>query len=424
MSAWPLIKRREHLDRHADTASGVTYPVSIRGGRQDFNVFEVPIDLPKYRLENMRTRAAQREHIRKEEVSDDFFADPDSFEVQLVQHEILFTMVHGTAIYEVLSNQDQTDPIILTRDGFVVNGNRRLCAMRTLLEKHPNRAQRYGRVRVIVLPRDFDEPEVRRLEAELQVYPDTKLEYSWVDLALSKRSLRDNGMEENQIAALYKEDVKEVRLQIGSLSLAEKYLKHKDREERYSELPKGEHTFYRLYEGMQKLKGAEERDVLQEMVFALLDNPEGVSRIYTLIPEMVKNMPKVMAAVADAVDVSQLQNADEISDNLDDLLGDAPQALSTGPANLGQAIRLTPTSAREAIRDAIVDAVEDIRSQEKTKKKAELPFEMVKAARAKLQDAVTSYSMDTKADGIERQLLEIETLIARLRERLNARTSG
>lgn len=105
---------------------------------QQLPVIRVPIDLPIYRMANGRTRTAQLQYVRSHQLAADFFsAGQENQEAQQAQHDILERFSkQGTAsvtpIFTILGEGRQTKPILTTAAGIVVNGNRRLAAMRDI----------------------------------------------------------------------------------------------------------------------------------------------------------------------------------------------------------------------------------------------------------------------------------------------------
>src|SRR5216684_4710957 len=136
---WPLPKRKELIQRLKQEPNKKTAVLPFQGRLQEFSRHRVPISFPKYRLDNGRTRSAQVEWLalHPELPKDLFTADLESQAAQSTQHNILKSMF-GQGDKELLRyfrKHEQADPLILTELGFVLNGNRRLCAMRELINE-------------------------------------------------------------------------------------------------------------------------------------------------------------------------------------------------------------------------------------------------------------------------------------------------
>ena len=80
-----------------------------------------------------------------------------------------------------LEKDGQREPILITSTGVVVNGNRRLGAMRELMrQKDGSVDERFTNVRCAVLLPDTTRDEIDDIEADLQARPQTKLDYDWI----------------------------------------------------------------------------------------------------------------------------------------------------------------------------------------------------------------------------------------------------
>ena len=60
------------------------------------NVYDVPIDFPIYRLENIRTESDQQSFLaRNKDISRDFFLDPECRDALKEQHRFLFNIANS-----------------------------------------------------------------------------------------------------------------------------------------------------------------------------------------------------------------------------------------------------------------------------------------------------------------------------------------
>lgn len=105
-----------------------------------------------------------------------FERDLESIEALEIQHDLLKQMLKknpNADLREFFVDNIQEEPLILSHLGFVINGNRRLCAMREVREKKHKDSNRelYDRfqyIDVIILP-PCDEKDIDELEAQLQI---------------------------------------------------------------------------------------------------------------------------------------------------------------------------------------------------------------------------------------------------------------
>ena len=155
----------ERLQRFRDITSNkqansiMKYDVPTVNGTELHEVYLVSIDLPKYRLDNTRTLALQEQYIFNHSKDEDFFNDVESDEIQEIQHGFIKTLITSSDkekdLLTYFSSHVQTEPLILTHDGFVISGNRRLCAFRELLGENMinfSKYKHFSQVRVVILP--------------------------------------------------------------------------------------------------------------------------------------------------------------------------------------------------------------------------------------------------------------------------------
>jgi hypothetical protein len=152
-------------------------------------------------MQNFRTFSDQAEYIAKEGVATDYFQAGQEIEsVQQVQHEMLAKLAErGVAdsvapIVEVLKRDKQREPLLITSTGVVVNGNRRLAAMRELYALPSRDFLDFAYIDCAVLPADASVSDVLDIEASLQAKQETKLDYDWVgDAQLMKAMVQSHG---------------------------------------------------------------------------------------------------------------------------------------------------------------------------------------------------------------------------------------
>ena len=143
----PVLKRIEEIEKKVQHPDSF-YPLPISGKSKTLPVISVGIDFPSYRLNNGRTKTAQLEYIATHPDADpNLFRDQESFDAQSAQHEVLKTLVNEEDLLSSFKKeQEQTLPIICTRTGVVVNGNRRLCAWRILYYADSVKYKKFERI--------------------------------------------------------------------------------------------------------------------------------------------------------------------------------------------------------------------------------------------------------------------------------------
>ena len=109
----------------------------------------------------------------------DFFADAEDDEVQAAQNSLLLEMIQDEGLASDLARRQQRNPIVLTYDGFIIDGNRRVAALRD--------AGDVENVTAVILPPDATLAEVFETELELQMARETRADYDWIDQGLHVR---------------------------------------------------------------------------------------------------------------------------------------------------------------------------------------------------------------------------------------------
>jgi hypothetical protein len=419
----PLAVREKELADLKLTNSERKYDVRFQGKLRPFDVYPVRLELPKYRLENGRTRAAQQDYIAKNKLAKDFF-DPsrsENEEVQAAQHEILKKMAaHSEAernLFKFFEKRDQEQPLILDYAGFVVNGNRRLCTYR---EIHKDPAARFSHVDIIILPK-CSPKDIDELEAHLQVEPDIKQEYGWASLALTLRQKLDNKQyNEDQLSAIYELTKKEIQTKIAQLILAEEYLVSRKKEGRYLELEKTEFAFDQLLKNRGKLSNClGKQQLLSEIAFRLIDSPEG-DRVYASITDAREALPNIRDALERELfkDTPKLGQNEAQKQQNSDLFGTKPlDPIEAEYADTFQALRVAEDDS--AVYQIIQNEIEAKKERERAARRGNSAMDAVRRANTAMTDAVSLLSAQTSKQGIAEHLDGIEYSVKKVREWLD-----
>lgn len=200
--------------------------IEFQGKYQDIPVITVRIDFPVYRLANGRTRSFQREYLalNPDAPADLFKCDHDSFAAQSAQHDILYKLVEEEDLLKAFKSEymQQTEPIVCTSEGVVVNGNRRLCAWRSLYYSDQNRYKHFQTISIAILPL-CDERDIEELEKRLQIQNPMRAEYHWHAIALMAKEDIQNGKRDGDVAKSYGKSTQALHLLMDARDYAEQY---------------------------------------------------------------------------------------------------------------------------------------------------------------------------------------------------------
>lgn len=419
------IKLTAPAEREAAIAKGIKTPerklpfYHFRDKTYELPVIRLPIDLPIYRMENFRTYTDQHEYIAKEKASGDYFSLGQELEsVQQVQHGILVRLARKgvsdsvVPVINVIEEKGQTEPLLITASGVVVNGNRRLAAMRELGLTY---------VEVMVLPADASEDEIVDIEASLQGVPETKLDYDWIGDGQLINRLISMGRTTKQVAKQLHRPEKEIKNARQALIEADLYLK---------EWAKAEGEYGRIAEDAEQLfkdlpKRLENKDAALQhasrvIAWSLYDNREKLgARIYGFNAAFGSLARDVLDRVATSLglpttnppkETGEAAGEDDFTVDLEDD-DEVPSYDSVIQALSDESTRLDSV---DALIEASITAIEVAKGQ----KDGEAALKAVTEANTKLVSVDLARASPKSYAAIRKQLVTIDGLVKKLQAKL------
>lgn len=414
---WPYPKRKTLLDQLAGGPSEKMQMVPSFQGKNDYyRIYTVPISLPKYRLSNGRTYAAQAEFLAtNQNVPKDIFEkDWESEEAQQIQHELLKKMLGKDEkdLLDYFKKNEQTEALILTHDGFVVNGNRRLCTMRELFDLSPD-AYPFEHINIVILP-PADEKDIDELEAALQIAPDIKEEYTWYARALKYKKKRDrHNYTVAQLAKIDKVEVGEVEDLIDLLGYADAYLADRGWPNEYHRLEQTKYAFIELRKARAKhFKTPVEKNCFEKLAYCLIDDSANGGRLYETIPSAAKYFDAFVERLREDLNLQPKQI--EIESAGLGLFG------AVEKSNLGDVLETLSDPGKFAqIRDIAIDVVAAEKLKIKEQEKTTFVLSQVRKANTALIDGSNALTNHQDRTGIGQQLDSIEVSIEKIKAWLN-----
>ena len=200
---------RIRLERTAKPSKIV---INFRNDRKDNverDVVKVPIGLLRFRKNNGRISSDLLDYENT-----NGFLDERTKETQKLLGSFLERQdpEQNEILKKLILHDGQTDPAIITCDGFLINGNRRKMVMERLPPDYSD-PEKFTSMRVVILPGEKDEGgpptllEIEKLENRYQLQSEGKAEYYGFNTALSIRrkmkiglSLRDQINDDPQYA--------------------------------------------------------------------------------------------------------------------------------------------------------------------------------------------------------------------------------
>lgn len=226
------------------------------GEVKTFIEYEIPMDLIIYNVENGRiaslVKSYEREHssLNPEKEEDakqiaQFLYDSNDIANKKTKRNI------------VANGQLETG--IITCDGVLVDGNRRVSLMRQIISDSSfstSERARCEKFRAIVLPEDADKKEILRLETTFQMGADEKVGYNAIEKYLHAQDLSDQGFSTSDISEFMNLDgAIEVTKLLEIKQLIDEYLEYFGLDGLYTRLPKGfEDDLQKLNTAIRKIK--------------------------------------------------------------------------------------------------------------------------------------------------------------------------
>lgn len=382
-------------------------------------LIRIPLNMPLYRMANGRTQTQQLAYIAEKGLAATYFQSGEENEAaQQVQHEILRQITAEgpdsiTQIADELLRSKQTEPILITPSGVVVNGNRRLSAMRELYTTRQSDVPSFATIECAVLP-PLSAEQVDDLEIRLQMLPETKLPYGWINEGLKIEKQIARGRDEDDVARVMRKKPADIRKALQALKYAKIYLQDwKKKPEDYRLVDAGEQFFNDLVTRLRGKNG----DMLEanmRIAWILFDNRSDLgSRIYDFNKVIGEKAGEVLRNLIDRADVdASAESVDGETESEttpgDDLSVDFGEAPETTGTPFGLLIKvLDDETRREEIAGELRAVCQTIIDASRTAKQGSSALGAVRDAHTRLTE-VDLTSADPKTyEGIDRQLAEI-----------------
>lgn len=413
---YPNVKRTIAIAEAIGKAgSGEKYQIDYRGKYRPLPVIEVPIELLVYRIENIRTKSLQKQWLAQHPdlPRDLFISDPFSIEAQETQHQVLKLLVDKEDLLKTFKNNDklqQTEPLICSTDGIVVNGNRRLCAWRELYYNNKAKYSHFQTVRVAVLP-DSDPQGMYDLEVALQIHSDMKAEYVWHAIAADYQEKFDAGIDISELAKKQNKKPEDINTYIECYNYAAQYLESIGHPNEWTLVDKQEYAFKQIVIGRRTINNPGDKELFQEITKAMLQTPAIGDRLYKQIPRVVSCLSTIAPKLMEVFGITIVEDK---SDDLDLLTGGDASKEDTTNAQIAAGIRLAddPELVAQTVK-SVLDTTDEI---EKEKKKKSFVFDQVMKAATLLTNAVSNIDDSMNKEGVGKQLENIEGACAALKD--------
>ena len=225
--------------------------VPWQGGLEEMIVHKIPLDYLVYNKHNgrilSRTKSLEKQGRKIDATSD---------EGRRIIEVLLWASRENANKYTLnkIEQHGQLKPGIITRDGIIVDGNRRAMLLGKLRREKPGDRFRYFKAAVLPITLDDNPLEIEKLETMHQMGEDEKLGYNPIEKYLKAYRLEEQGLLETEIAELMGVDPSEVEDYLKIKETMDDYLEYlnydgiytqlDDREDHFIILTKWLETFY------------------------------------------------------------------------------------------------------------------------------------------------------------------------------------
>ncbi len=392
-----------------------TYPIKdYRGDTIIKPIIRLHHDYLMYRIENSRTFRQQLHFIHKNNLDSNFFSDPENPDVQKAQEEILLELIHnssnGQEFIDDLKNRGQDDPTIITYEGYIVNGNRRVAALKELGVEY---------VDCLVLPEDANKKDIYALEHLLQISEDYKEEYHWVNELMNfYLGLHDSSLNytKDQMAKAFRIKKSELESKLVTMSLVNEFLQWKGLPNQfdYERLDLAEEVFRQLEKGIRKHNDEHKRQELIHAVFHLIENPPTKGRLYSQVSYLISNWDEIYKRMTSnqKIEPEESKNKgtqEEGTDLVDEFL-DAKKL----PQN--EIFKDSPNNDELATK--LYETIADVKAEGKEQSEAEAVYEGISAALREIMSLHID-EKTTKIESIKNKLVQLINIAQQLLEQIN-----
>lgn len=204
---------------------------------QPMKVYKVPLEYLIYNKYNGRilSRTTSLE-ARGHQI------DPESEQGKKLVEKLLFDTNEGRNKRTLadIAKYGQKQVGIITRDGIIIDGNRRAMLL--------NRLDEYDYFKAIILPVKLEDSpiEIQKLETSYQMGEDEKLTYNATEKYLKAKQLVSQGVTVKQIATWMGESEQTINDYLSVMDLMDEYLEYLGYNRAYTQLDKREDLFLNL----------------------------------------------------------------------------------------------------------------------------------------------------------------------------------
>ncbi len=209
-----------YIKSHPEKQIG-KWPIEIAGEKHIVSYYRFPMKLLRYNVQNgrlaMEVQEWESNHQRKLDTS-------HKGDLEIIRGMLLNLDITETdRLRDDLHNKGQMEPGVITYDGAVINGNRRMAILETLHKDEPTGKWEF--LEAVRLPEQVGPKDLWKIEAGLQLSKGKVAEYHPVNELLKIKQGIDAGLSPSEVAAaMYGRSVDYVKDSIDRLNYIELFL--------------------------------------------------------------------------------------------------------------------------------------------------------------------------------------------------------
>ena len=211
----------EYIENN-DCQINESVPVIIKGEKKNLSVYRLPTDLLYYNIRNGRFAAEYRNEIKKE---GGVLIPEEKEDAKKIQNLLWNLSINESKLtYQDIQERGQWKAGIITEDGYVIDGNRRMSILSKLFDDTSNDEFKF--IKVGRLNANVEDKDLWKLEAGIQLGKEEIVRYGAMNELLKLEEAKSIGISNDEIAkTLYGfNDVNEIKLKLDRLELIKKYL--------------------------------------------------------------------------------------------------------------------------------------------------------------------------------------------------------
>lgn len=227
-----------------------------QGETRAFNVYKIPLEFLVFNKENGRIASLVKSYVREHQA-----IDVETEEGSSLIAKFLYSAHkdRNDITREDIINNGQLQYGIITSDGVIVDGNRRVTLLMSIAKDPKVSQQVRDRSRFFlaaILPEEANPKDILRLETQFQMGADGKVDYNPIEKYLHAVDMLNKGFTVEEIKSYMGfKKVQDVSQAIDMVKLMDEYLIVYDYEGIYTQIPPGsEDRLLKLNDAIKKIK--------------------------------------------------------------------------------------------------------------------------------------------------------------------------